>query len=41
MRPVAGPTLFTIPALILLLVNLAVMLSYNALLEGAYRKRMG
>jgi putative spermidine/putrescine transport system permease protein len=28
-------------ALILLLVNLAVMLSYNALLEGAYKKRMG
>ena len=28
-------------ALVLLLINLAVMLSYNALLEGAYRKRMG
>ena len=28
-------------ALALLLVNLAVMLSYNAVLEGAYKKRMG
>ena len=28
-------------ALALLLINLAVMLSYNAVLEGAYKKRMG
>ena len=28
-------------ALVLLVINLAVMLSYNAVLEGAYRKRMG
>ena len=28
-------------ALVLLVINLAVMLSYNAVLEGAYKKRMG
>jgi putative spermidine/putrescine transport system permease protein len=28
-------------AIVLLLINLAVMLSYNAALEGAYKKRMG